>query len=406
MGRSCQCCVGDAYSTVAAVRATPSSTPLATPLAVSREYPSVAVIDELFLPVSVSDEHLIMKSKRECVSIVEEIVPISPSVSVSEPSVSVSEKIARQFAVEQAAVLRNKAKPFNFVDLNEILLQRVGNVSEADLREFQEAYSNHPLDPDYKGKQTRAASLRVSKQTGEITRYASAFLNLTKEDTSDSKVAGRRREFANQPADWQDKPVAKALLQGVSQLFFELNPSYKSMEATVFSDRVVDGKPSPEGVHQDGCLLAATVLVNRINVKEGTGRSRIWTLNQPSGPYTDAEKEKNNGNLLAERTLMKPFEGVLFQDRLIKHEGSSFEPEVEGEFKTRDMLIFFCRGGDDGPSSEPFMEPDVAHIRQTKLDCKLFSFEPSPVLLGRTRARSCKPESSQPLIASAHCRRG
>jgi len=93
-------------------------------------------------------------------------------------------------------------------------------------------------------------------------------------------------------------------------------------------------EPTPEGVHQDGTELSSVTLIQRRNVVSG-GESRIWSLDQPKGNYESVEFGKldtpaQNGfsweNCLFDKALESPWETVIFNDRMVKHEARAFVP--------------------------------------------------------------------------------
>lgn len=102
--------------------------------------------------------------------------------------------------------------------------------------------------------------------------------------------------------------------------------------------------PSPEGVHQDGGTLAIQLLLGRENISPDTAKSRVWTLNQPSGPYEEVNIAANlTQHLLLEKVLLKPFEMNIVMDRMVKHEGTPMTPKNASVDASRDMFLIFVR---------------------------------------------------------------
>jgi len=102
------------------------------------------------------------------------------------------------------------------------------------------------------------------------------------------------------------------------QLLIRINKHTDSYEA-----------PTPEGVHQDGTNVTSVTLVGISNVTSG-GESRIWPLSTPVGRYDDEMFEKegslfHNSNCLFNRALTEPWDTVIFNDRMVKHEARAFD---------------------------------------------------------------------------------
>ena len=115
-----------------------------------------------------------------------------------------------------------------------------------------------------------------------------------------------------------------------------------------------EGLPTPEGIHQDGTELSSVTLIQRQNVTSG-GESRIWKLQQPTGNYSSHKfghlKSKrrssiatpdgfNWSNCLFNTALCKPWETILFNDRLVKHEARGFDGPRPCY---RDVIVNFIR---------------------------------------------------------------
>lgn len=86
------------------------------------------------------------------------------------------------------------------------------------------------------------------------------------------------------------------------------------------------GKPTPEGVHRDGVDYGLIMLVNRVNV---------------SGGHTVIQDP--DGKLLAEMTLMRPFETILLDDFAVRHGVSEIAPVDPGKPAFRDTLVVTAR---------------------------------------------------------------
>jgi hypothetical protein len=109
------------------------------------------------------------------------------------------------------------------------------------------------------------------------------------------------------------------------------------------------GRPSPEGVHQDGGEITLVMAVNVNNVVPGTGTNRIWSLEQPTGEYSEDDFQRNSPggfrerNLLHEAGMSAPWECRIVLDRKVKHEGTAFEQRDPSKVAQRDTYLMFIR---------------------------------------------------------------
>lgn len=115
-----------------------------------------------------------------------------------------------------------------------------------------------------------------------------------------------------------------------------------------------EAEATPEGIHQDGTEISSVTLVGRHNIARG-GESRIWKLEQPTGNYCSQEfgKIASNpsiptpqgfdwDNCLLDRALSSPWDTIIFNDRLVKHEARPFFPNGNGSCH-RDVIVNFVR---------------------------------------------------------------
>ena len=113
----------------------------------------------------------------------------------------------------------------------------------------------------------------------------------------------------------------------------------------------VQAEPTPEGIHQDGYEITTITLIKRQNILKG-GETRLWDLQQPIGYYShkgfgnDSDDESipdlegfRWSNILLRKTLTEPWETVIFNDRLIKHEARQFFVKEMGKICYRDVII-------------------------------------------------------------------
>lgn len=91
------------------------------------------------------------------------------------------------------------------------------------------------------------------------------------------------------------------------------------------------GKPAPEGLHQDGHHYVAQVLIDRVNVAGAESQVR------------DA-----NGALLLGRTLLRPLDSLLVNDRSVFHEVTELHCVDPGAPAWRDMLLIDFNPHEDG----------------------------------------------------------
>ena len=86
------------------------------------------------------------------------------------------------------------------------------------------------------------------------------------------------------------------------------------------------GKPSPEGIHQDGEEYFGVLLINRYNISGG--KSIIYDLNE---------------NILNEFELVKPGDSYIVSDKLVKHSVTPIEVIDASDIGFRDVLIINYR---------------------------------------------------------------
>lgn len=102
-------------------------------------------------------------------------------------------------------------------------------------------------------------------------------------------------------------------------------------------------QPSPEGVHHDGSDIIMITLMNRENVEEGTGQSRVWNSEQPSGPYLEKTFENIKHKCLGNFEMMQPYETLLAIDSKVKHEARGIKPKLKNVECTRDVTVHWTR---------------------------------------------------------------
>lgn len=104
------------------------------------------------------------------------------------------------------------------------------------------------------------------------------------------------------------------------------------------------GDPGPEGVHFDGAVGAMIIVVGRRNIRPGTGGTRIWSPDQPTGKPTP--EDLTSGRLLLQTEPKDELDTLFYLDERVAHEavaGEIIDGAVEAE---RNMLIMdFRRDG-------------------------------------------------------------
>jgi len=211
-----------------------------------------------------------------------------------------------------------------------------------------------------------------------------------KEITSDTgaKVFFERskpRVWSLPPKSYSESTVSSAmaalntlLLPGVDEHHPQGN---LNMESTnVINDQILiritkehdsDESPTPEGIHQDGTEISSVTMIGRRGVTSG-GESRIWKLESPIGNYSsdsygcfkhiqsiNAPKDFDWKNCILDRTLQAPWETILFNDRLVKHEARGFDGPRPC---LRDVIVNFIRKPLSDGSDKMLVGDDVESI--------------------------------------------
>jgi hypothetical protein len=129
-------------------------------------------------------------------------------------------------------------------------------------------------------------------------------------------------------------PLFRHILQGMAQLVEQRDavPHCEWMvEAHQFRIVAKDGQPglpTPEGMHRDGRDWVLILLANSINLSGG-----------------ETVVEDLHGSITAHHRLSKPGEGVLLDDRRVRHATSPIRPAIAGAPAWRDTLVVtFARG--------------------------------------------------------------
>ncbi|CAA6822366.1 MAG: Unknown protein [uncultured Thiotrichaceae bacterium] len=89
----------------------------------------------------------------------------------------------------------------------------------------------------------------------------------------------------------------------------------------ITGDEKQEGKPTPEGIHQDGAEYVFIMLIKRHNIEGGV--TRLY----------------KNRDTIFEGMLAQPGDAVLLNDKKLFHSVSSIHPLRKGELAYRDVLV-------------------------------------------------------------------
>lgn len=151
-----------------------------------------------------------------------------------------------------------------------------------------------------------------------------------------NRVAGGiQRHFAPLAAATRHNRVLQRLIRFHAARLHAVRPEVAAWKVYVHQIRIVasaghSGKPAPEGLHQDGHHYVAQVLVARHNV--AGAESRVF----------DA-----HGRLVLGRTLTRPLDSLLVNDRSVFHEASDLHCLSDDAPAWRDMLLIDFNPHDD-----------------------------------------------------------
>jgi hypothetical protein len=109
-----------------------------------------------------------------------------------------------------------------------------------------------------------------------------------------------------------------------------LRPQENTYCVNVHLFRVEDGKPSPEGPHQDEVLLFSVRLINYINCRGG--EAEIYDMNLD-------ENNKTCGRLLKSISLSQPLDTYFVRDSCTFHKGNEIKRKEQETKAIRDVLI-------------------------------------------------------------------
>lgn len=144
---------------------------------------------------------------------------------------------------------------------------------------------------------------------------------------------GIARWFAPMEEQVADGPAFQAILRWCHRLFDGLTPAHPGhawhIEAHQFRIEARPGqvgKPTPEGMHQDGVDWVLVLMVSRANIRSGT--TTIHSLDR---------------TLLGSFTLSGPMDAALVDDHRVFHGVTPVEPLDPGLPAHRDVLVLTFR---------------------------------------------------------------
>ena len=203
---------------------------------------------------------------------------------------------------------RNKYAFIPGADFKTILLHLGCSPAELAPEHLKETFANLAVNPAMDYKFAEEAAVHITDLTTPPTRLPIQPFILYEDDMKHpDKIEGKPRQYTERPSSYINGAFLRAyarfnfLLGGdAASCLPEWDADSPAMVVKQWPARTVRraadgvGEPSPEGVHQDGCEIAMITFVGRDNVMKGTGRNRVWSLDQPLGNHTD---EHNTTNL-------------------------------------------------------------------------------------------------------------
>ena len=215
-------------------------------------------------------------------------------------------------------------------DLSELI-----NVQQSDSvwQEFQSAWQ-HLLPDQYMGdgggyRQRRYSVFDYDASSGkfEVNHDQHHFQALN----YNSLNGGIYREYPPFEDEFLDNPLFHSILVYAMQLVQEQSPGTIKWRVEGHQFRIVasseeSGKPTPEGIHQDGRDYVFIVMVDRKAIKGGS--SRVYS---------------NKGKTIMRRKMRNPLEFMFINDRQLLHYVTDIRPLIDGVDGHRDVLVLTFR---------------------------------------------------------------
>ena len=136
---------------------------------------------------------------------------------------------------------------------------------------------------------------------------------------------GIKRHLAEWKASCIDNPILKKIIAWINtKILAEASQTWRiqAHQFRIVASQQHDGKPTPEGIHQDGADYVFIMLLQRHNIEGGV--NYIY----------DNEKQ-----ILAKTTLEKAADCILLDDRSVYHSVSEITASNQHEVGLRDVLV-------------------------------------------------------------------
>ena len=170
------------------------------------------------------------------------------------------------------------------------------------------------------------------------------------------------RNFPAAPLKWDKDEVFNAVQRFFAELFAAENQRRMNIQAPagdnlyVVATRTIinkfGGDPGLEGVHMDGAVAGMIMVVNRENIRAGSGGTRIWSTEQKTGKPT--LQDVGSDKLLYTWQPSSPFDALFFLDERVLHEALQGKLVDQSRGAFRDMLIYNLRRKDNTWFGENF----------------------------------------------------
>jgi hypothetical protein len=246
---------------------------------------------------------------------------------MNEPLQTYSENLSR---ISVVSINRPELSTDGFLILSKSDFMKKGTSSliKKDLAALQESYSNLCLDNYMRDgglyRYRRFARFTIDSMTKEI--HALPHGPFFQSISINTLNGGVPRTF--EPLE--NKIESNAALHHLIQVLFQKVPNrYEHHRWKVFTHQIrikgigsQVGKPTPEGIHQDGHHYVGMIMMGRNNVTGGL--SRIYSSDQiPIYNYR----------------LSSPLDALLVNDQRVFHDVTIIEPKDLSKPATRDMLL-------------------------------------------------------------------
>lgn len=218
----------------------------------------------------------------------------------------------------------------NFIFLTQPATQALLNVSGSDWKAFQDSWNNLEQDMYMKDGGTyryrRHATYSVEPYGAPRLEPKQPHFQTLDYNPLNGGVA---RHFAHIEEGTLSNPAFLSTLGLCATLFASMAPFY-AWHIEVHQFRIEaqpqGASPTPEGIHRDGVDFVFMMLINRVNVLQGS--TRIFDLRREP---------------LGEFTLTHPMEAAIVNDHHVMHGVTPILPETEDKPGYRDVLVITFR---------------------------------------------------------------